>query len=256
MGRGGEGREGGREEIRTCIVDFLKSGVFSSCPSLAPHPRCGVTVKSADWAGSRWEFGDVVPTADWGPFCHMGHGCSPAGAPRPPQPSAPTSTGQKEGHSGLGGGGDGRRENWHSLLALGHMLWAKLWQPGEVPSPWPEISSSSLQTSHCRFPRQPRGPWGSAGTPLPQETGCGRKPTDPGETRLPVKCAASQPLSPTGSPFPRKLFLSIPPSLKPTTPGAAPRWELTGRFIPGRGQASAPCRPAPPERRGCCPQMG
>lgn len=211
MGRGEGGKEGGREKIRKCIVDFLRFGVFSSFPSLSPHPPCGFTGDWHTWGWLPVKIWGHCPHGRWGrPFHHRPLGAPPACAPTP-QPSVPISTGQKAvGIPGRVAVHGRAGEKVHQWLALGHVLWAELWQPGKVPSLWHWDCRSLLQT------QPPAGFRGAAKwalelstRPFQQEMRCGCKPAVLGEVRFPVKCRAWAAPWPLSAPSPRKLLMSL-----------------------------------------------
>lgn len=93
VGKGEGGREGGREEIRKCIVDLLKFGLFSSFPSLSPHPQRGSAGEFCTGSCSRWEFGAIFPHSRLGPvLSHWPLGVPPVWAWHPPRLPASIST--------------------------------------------------------------------------------------------------------------------------------------------------------------------
>lgn len=123
MGRGKEGREGGREEIRKSIVDFLKLGLFLSFPSLpSPQHRLGRDLPIGLAASGN--LGPLSSQQNGPPFTALATECSPSlGLSTLPNPLHPLPMGTTQWDTELGGGGDAGRKR--AALIVGTWLHAR-----------------------------------------------------------------------------------------------------------------------------------
>lgn len=200
MGRGKGGREGGREEIRKSIVDFLKLGLFLSFPSL-PSPQHRIGRDLPIGLAASGNLGPLSSQQNGPPFTALATECSPSlGLSTLPNPLHPLPTGTIQWDTELGGGGgDAGRKRGALIVGTWPHAGPMLWQPGKVASQGHQNGCSLLQTQPpTGFRGSKVGPAAYWQGSVQEERRRGCKPSASGEVRFPGTCRASsapQPLS-------------------------------------------------------------